>query len=141
MLVKTTLVLVSLLVSGLAKAIDSTDTGPEALAPRLESDLEADVRPDKLVECPKGNGCKCSRVPAGDQYCGLCAEVTDYGRGGDWSHVYECNKSGGCCDYGVASDCKAKKNMRCGTRKVTVSSGGGHCGSVGVGADDSIPIC
>lgn len=30
-------------------------------------------------------------------------------------HVYECNKDGGCCDYGVAKDCSDNKpGGRCG---------------------------
>ncbi|PKS08753.1 hypothetical protein jhhlp_004806 [Lomentospora prolificans] len=66
----------------------------------------------------KSNGCKCQKVPQG-QYCGLCWRgndfvVTKLGSGGAWNHVYECNKNGGCCDYGYAKDCDLQKtSIRC----------------------------
>ena len=67
------------------------------------------------------NGCKCDttkpRKPQG-QFCGGC-KWSD----GSYvitkkrviSHVYECNKNGGCCDYGFAKDCEGDKpGGRCG---------------------------
>ncbi|KAK4446150.1 hypothetical protein QBC34DRAFT_470322 [Podospora aff. communis PSN243] len=66
----------------------------------------------------KYNGCKCDttrkRKPQG-QFCGGCrwpdgAYVITKKR--DKTHVYECNKDGGCCDYGYAKDCG--NNGRCG---------------------------
>jgi len=31
------------------------------------------------------------------------------------NHVFECNKDGGCCDYGYAKDCaRMDGNERCG---------------------------
>lgn len=66
----------------------------------------------------KNNGCKCQKVSQG-QYCGLCWRnndfiVTKLGTGGAWNHVYECNSSGGCCDYGYAKDCDLQKSsIRC----------------------------
>ncbi|KAK3392842.1 hypothetical protein B0H63DRAFT_456699 [Podospora didyma] len=67
------------------------------------------------------NGCKCDtsrpRKPQG-QFCGGCkwsdgAYVITKKR--VISHVYECNKDGGCCDYGYAKDCDGDKpGGRCG---------------------------
>jgi len=50
------------------------------------------------------------------QYCGNCVLISD----GTWAvtkkrvstHIYECNPSGGCCDYGYAGDCGGL-NARC----------------------------
>ncbi|KAK1831423.1 hypothetical protein QBC39DRAFT_306783 [Podospora conica] len=65
------------------------------------------------------NGCRCDstrhRSPQG-QFCGNCRWPD-----GAWvitakrvsNHVYECNSSGGCCDYGVAKDCGTASG-RCG---------------------------
>ena len=69
----------------------------------------------------KRNGCKCQKVDQG-QYCGLCQlgggdVVTSKGSGGANSHVYECNRDGGCCDYGRSDDCASGKRMRCGDKR------------------------
>lgn len=40
-------------------------------------------------------------------------QVVDLGSGTE-SDVYQCNTSGGCCDYGYASDCKNGATGRCG---------------------------
>ncbi|EMD66162.1 hypothetical protein COCSADRAFT_34739 [Bipolaris sorokiniana ND90Pr] len=61
------------------------------------------------------NGCACiSGLPAG-VYCGNCVAGA-----GTYAirtkrvstHAYQCNSSGRCCDYGVASDC-GKSVARC----------------------------
>jgi len=63
------------------------------------------------------NGCKCQKKLSQGQYCGNCVLDSN----GEWvitakrvnNHVYECNPSGGCCDYGVADDCGGA-SARCG---------------------------
>lgn len=61
------------------------------------------------------NGCKCAIGLKQGVYCGNCvvgagtyAVSTKRVR----THAFECNPSGGCCDYGVASDC-GKSSARC----------------------------
>jgi hypothetical protein len=61
------------------------------------------------------NGCACVSGLAAGVYCGNCvvgagtyAVRTKRVNG----HAFQCNASGGCCDYGVASDC-GKAGARC----------------------------
>lgn len=61
------------------------------------------------------NGCKCVRGLSQGVYCGNCvvgAGTYAISTKRKASHAYECNSSGGCCDYGVANDC-GKSNARC----------------------------
>lgn len=75
----------------------------EAMMPRGENILEERA----LTKCPKSNGCKCDPkyVPKQGQYCGYCAAVSKAGTGGSWEHIFECSKSGSCCDYGASKKC------------------------------------
>ncbi|PNP50315.1 hypothetical protein THARTR1_09023 [Trichoderma harzianum] len=67
----------------------------------------------------KKTGCKCSTLHPlkQGQYCGNCV----WSNGDGYiitakrvnNHVYECSPSGGCCDYGVGSDC-GSGTARCG---------------------------
>lgn len=52
------------------------------------------------------NGCKCAKGFPQGQYCGWGTVVTNLGSGGDFEDAYECNPSGGCCDYGHRDDCE-----------------------------------
>jgi hypothetical protein len=61
------------------------------------------------------NGCACVRSLQPGVYCGNCvvgagtyAIKTKRVR----NHAFQCNSSGGCCDYGVASDCGTSR-ARC----------------------------
>ncbi|KAF1848281.1 uncharacterized protein K460DRAFT_247729, partial [Cucurbitaria berberidis CBS 394.84] len=61
------------------------------------------------------NGCACVSGLTQGVYCGNCivgagtyAVKTKRVK----KHAFECSASGGCCDYGVASDC-GKKSARC----------------------------
>ncbi|KAH8728316.1 hypothetical protein GQ44DRAFT_824155 [Phaeosphaeriaceae sp. PMI808] len=53
----------------------------------------------------KNNKCKCKSGTKQGQYCGICDQVTNLGNGGSLFDIYECNSSGGCCDYGDSSIC------------------------------------
>ncbi|KAL6895128.1 hypothetical protein GGI43DRAFT_411879 [Trichoderma evansii] len=90
---------------------------------RAEVEAVAQVEERSLLPLDKrscvANGCKCSTLyPLKQgQYCGNCV----WSNGAGYiitakrvnNHVYECNPSGGCCDYGVASDC-GSGTARCG---------------------------
>lgn len=82
-----------------------------------ESDIEAhDASPAKLFErsC-SSNGCACVKGLKQGVYCGNCVVGA-----GTYAvktkrvakDAFECNPSGGCCSYGVASDC-GTKSARC----------------------------
>ena len=61
------------------------------------------------------NGCACVSGLAAGVYCGNCvvgAGTYAVRTKRVSSHAYQCNSSGGCCDYGVASDC-GKSGARC----------------------------
>ncbi|KGQ01961.1 hypothetical protein PAAG_11356 [Paracoccidioides lutzii Pb01] len=48
--------------------------------------------------------CQCRQGSRQGQYCGHCSQVlptADF----IYNHVYECNPSGGCRDYGYRRDC------------------------------------
>ncbi|KAK5654219.1 hypothetical protein OQA88_7394 [Cercophora sp. LCS_1] len=54
------------------------------------------------------NGCKCVRGLSQGVYCGNCvvgAGTFAISTKRVSNHAFECNSSGGCCDYGKASDC------------------------------------
>ncbi|KAF8537820.1 hypothetical protein BDD12DRAFT_845207 [Trichophaea hybrida] len=51
------------------------------------------------------NGCTCAVGTAGGIYCGSCSQVTSLGTGGNYDDVFQCNASGGCCDYGHRTSC------------------------------------
>lgn len=61
------------------------------------------------------NGCQCVSGLLGGIYCGNCvvgAGTYAIKTKRVANHAYQCNSSGGCCDYGVANDC-GKKGGRC----------------------------
>lgn len=81
------------------------------------SEVDAKIKRDAEVEvrgvegrglekraCKK-NGCKCKKGTKQGSYCGLCSAVTDSGDGWYTRDIFECNSSGGCCDYGTSSVC------------------------------------
>ncbi|RYP15729.1 hypothetical protein DL765_005531 [Monosporascus sp. GIB2] len=120
------LTLIPYLTLAVASVLDP-DLGPSQ--PRdLDNHKRMAINPDAQVapleersleeRACKYNKCKCQKVKQG-QYCGSCWKgsdwiVKDLGEGGAWNHVYECNKKGGCCDYGYAKDCDFKKDkIRC----------------------------
>lgn len=57
--------------------------------------------------------CTCSKVSNPGLYCWYCAEVKT---GWKVDHVYECNKNGGCHDYGTANNCKSGNPTYCDGR-------------------------
>jgi hypothetical protein len=103
---------------GMANPVDNS--APEALEVPVAAVEARDVvdtlagTPLEKRACSK-NGCKCVKGLRQGQYCGNCVWK------GDWvisakrvsNHVYECSPSGGCCDYGKASDCGGG-SARCG---------------------------
>ncbi|KAJ9156831.1 hypothetical protein NKR19_g4149 [Coniochaeta hoffmannii] len=61
------------------------------------------------------NGCKCVSGLAQGVYCGNCvvgAGTYAVKTKRVASHAFECSPSGGCCDYGKASDC-GTSSARC----------------------------
>ena len=61
------------------------------------------------------NGCKCVKGLKAGIYCGNCvvgAGTYAVSAKRVAGHAYQCNASGGCCDYGAASDC-GKSGARC----------------------------
>lgn len=61
------------------------------------------------------NGCACVSGLAAGVYCGNCvvgAGTYAIKTKRVSNHAYQCSSSGGCCDYGVASDC-GKSGARC----------------------------
>lgn len=77
------------------------------------AEVDAKIKADSVVKareleslglekraCRK-NGCKCKKGTKQGSYCGLCSAVTDRGSDGWYTQdIFECNSSGGCCDYG-----------------------------------------
>ena len=52
--------------------------------------------------------CSCQKVSNPGLYCGYCEAVTSCGRDeatSCYNNAYECNKSGGCYEYGKSSRC------------------------------------
>ncbi|KFY47501.1 hypothetical protein V495_01939 [Pseudogymnoascus sp. VKM F-4514 (FW-929)] len=61
------------------------------------------------------NGCACVTGLKAGIYCGNCvvgAGTYAIKTKRVASHAFQCNASGGCCDYGAASDC-GKTSARC----------------------------
>lgn len=61
------------------------------------------------------NGCKCVKGLKAGIYCGNCvvgAGTYAISAKRVAGHAYQCNASGGCCDYGAANDC-GKTGARC----------------------------
>ena len=55
------------------------------------------------------NGCACDVGTPQGQYCGCALPyITNFGNGGGMYDIYECNPSGGCCDYGWSDVCAAE---------------------------------
>ncbi|KLJ10173.1 hypothetical protein EMPG_14439 [Blastomyces silverae] len=55
------------------------------------------------------DACQCREGTKQGQYCGHCSAVLvtpDF----VYDHVYECNPSGGCMDYGKRNDCERSNN-------------------------------
>jgi hypothetical protein len=50
-------------------------------------------------------GCHCVDARQGE-YCGYCPQVQGHWI---WDDVYECNPSGGCCQYGYRKSCAEYK--------------------------------
>jgi len=75
---------------------------------KRDLDMEASALENRDLEkraCRK-NGCKCKKGTKQGQYCGLCDAVTAAGSGGFFTRdIFECNPSGGCCDYGTSTVC------------------------------------
>ncbi len=71
-----------------------------------ETQRESFEAHDLTKRACKNNGCKCKvRTPQG-QYCGRCSAVTDRGTNGWYTRdIFECNPEGGCCTYGLNTDC------------------------------------
>ncbi|SPN99910.1 uncharacterized protein DNG_02762 [Cephalotrichum gorgonifer] len=80
------------------------------------ADLSArEASPELVPRACSANGCKCVKGLAQGVYCGNCvvgAGTYAISAKRVANHAYECNSSGGCCDYGKASDC-GTKNARC----------------------------
>jgi hypothetical protein len=57
-----------------------------------------------LLSAVAVDACKCKTGTKQGQYCGGCIEVLDYAAGHS-NHVFECNPSGKCYDYGYRSEC------------------------------------
>ncbi|PGG97050.1 hypothetical protein AJ79_09364 [Helicocarpus griseus UAMH5409] len=58
------------------------------------------------------DACKCREGSKQGQYCGHCPQVLG-GDGFVWDHVYECNPSGGCHDYGYRKQCAGSSSNPC----------------------------
>lgn len=106
------LILAPLLVSAMPEASrERTDVDPrDALNAR-------DLEPNLTKRACKDVGCKC-KSGHGGVWCANCMTggtyvVTTLGSG-SVSDVYQCSDSGGCCDFGYASDCKDGATGRCG---------------------------
>lgn len=100
--------ILSLASVALASALPAED-GAGGLAQR-------EALPAELVpRACSANGCKCVKGLKQGVYCGNCvvgAGTLAISAKRVASHAYECNPSGGCCDYGAASDCGTSK-ARC----------------------------
>ncbi|KAG5295277.1 mold-specific M46 protein [Histoplasma ohiense] len=62
-----------------------------------------------LLAAASVDACQCKVGSRQGQYCGHCEAVLvtpDF----VYDHVYECNPSGGCFDYGERNDCKQSNN-------------------------------
>ncbi|KAH8903742.1 hypothetical protein BR93DRAFT_930895 [Coniochaeta sp. PMI_546] len=74
-----------------------------------------DTRGELFGRACSSNGCKCVSGLEQGVYCGNCVVGA-----GTYaiktkrvnSHAFECSPSGGCCDYGPASDC-GTSSARC----------------------------
>ncbi len=85
------------------------ESAPVEVSPR---DAEA---PQLVPRACSANGCKCVRGLRQGVYCGNCvvgAGTYAIASKRKASHAYECNSSGGCCDYGAANDCGTSR-ARC----------------------------
>ncbi|KAK1762849.1 hypothetical protein QBC33DRAFT_623412 [Phialemonium atrogriseum] len=106
-LIKSAILLASLFAAASAVAVEGS----------ISSEVDAKIKRDAEVEvrdvegrglekraCKK-NGCKCKKGTKQGSYCGLCSAVTAAGDGWFTRDIFECNSSGGCCDYGTSSVC------------------------------------
>lgn len=83
-------------------------------SPEPAVDLSA-REPELTPRDCNANGCKCVTGLQAGIYCGNCvvgAGTYAISAKRVASHVYQCNSSGGCCDYGPATDCGGK-GARC----------------------------
>jgi hypothetical protein len=84
----------------------------------LAAEVDAKIKADQVLKARelegrglekracRNNGCKCRPGTKQGSYCGLCDAVTDRGSDGWYTRdIFECNSSGGCCDYGTNSVC------------------------------------
>jgi hypothetical protein len=74
-----------------------------------------DTRGELFGRACSSNGCKCVTGLEQGVYCGNCvvgAGTYAVKTKRVASHAFECSPSGGCCDYGKASDC-GTSSARC----------------------------
>ncbi|KAB5533425.1 hypothetical protein GE09DRAFT_360700 [Coniochaeta sp. 2T2.1] len=72
------------------------------------ADNNLDARGELFGRACSSNGCKCVTGLKQGVYCGNCvvgAGTYAIKTKRVSSHAFECSPSGGCCDYGTASDC------------------------------------
>jgi hypothetical protein len=102
-----------------ALAAVAAEPAPVAIAEVSPREAVPEIPAELTARACVANGCQCStKYPLEQgQYCGNCV----WSNGAGYiitakrvnNHVYECNSSGGCCDYGPASDC-GSGTARCG---------------------------
>jgi len=90
--------------------------------PNGRAERDVGRRPGQAIDLSKrtcsDNGCACEYGYAG-VICARCPDsdggfvVWDLGTGST-SDVYQCDGTGGCCDYGYADDCANGATGRCG---------------------------
>lgn len=90
----------------------TANPSPDDHATDIDSGLDGrDLTPRACV----ANGCKCVKGLKAGIYCGNCvvgAGTYAISAKRVAGHAYQCNASGGCCDYGAANDC-GTKGARC----------------------------
>jgi uncharacterized membrane protein len=106
----------SLLITIMAIVTTASPSSPSPYDNKLNPVLD---HRDSLLPLDKRtctyNGCACVSGLAAGVYCGNCvvgAGTYAVRTKRVSNHAYQCSASGGCCDYGVASDC-GKSGARC----------------------------
>ncbi len=97
---------------GLATPIENASSPHEASVPMEVRDLDSLAATPLEKRACSSNGCKCVTGLRQGQYCGACVWKGDYviTAKRNLNHIYECSPSGGCCDYGTASDCTSNSS-------------------------------
>lgn len=100
---------------GLASPVEENSAPQEVSVPMEARDLDTLAATPLEKRACSSNGCKCVKGLRQGQYCGACVWKGDYVISAKrvLNHIYECSPSGGCCDYGKASDCNTGSG-RCG---------------------------